>query len=109
MSSRPSPDCIYLIINALIADYCYNKEIHVDSTNVIYVKCAEMNSNGKGGLCMFVDNILFDLLYVAKSKRDFKLILQLLKESFKYKEIAEALSALRTSKIDPFQKSKFVP
>ena len=78
---------------ALIADYCYNKEINVNATNVIDVKCAaeflEMNSNGKGGLCMFADNIIFDLLHAARSKRDCMTILKLLDESLKYKDITE--------------------
>lgn len=80
-------------IFALIADYCYNKEIVLDSNNAIHVKCAaeylEMNSNGKGGLSMFADNIIFDLLYAAKNKHDCKIILKLIDESLKFKEISE--------------------
>lgn len=90
---------------ALIADYCYNKEIHVDVTNVIYVKCAaeylQMNSNGKGGLCMLADNILFDLLYVAQKKRNYKLILQLTEQAMQYKEISEK-SKLNLRLLDAF-------
>ena len=78
---------------ALIADYCYNKDVNVDAENAILVKCAaeylEMNSNGKGGLCMFADNIIFDLLYLAKSKRDCKGVLTLINEALKYREISE--------------------
>jgi hypothetical protein len=80
-------------IFALIADYCYNKDVIVDAENAILVKCAaeylEMNSNGKGGLCMFADNIIFDLLYLAKSKRDCKVLLKLINEALKFREISE--------------------
>ena len=59
---------------ALIADYCYNKEINVDINNVVNVKCAaeylDMRSTkGKGGLSLLADNIIFDILYLAKSKQ----------------------------------------
>ncbi len=71
----------------------YNKEVSVDAENAILVKCAaeylKMNSNGKGGLCMFADNIIFDLLYLAKSKRDCKVLLKLLNEALKLREISE--------------------
>ncbi|CAF0787153.1 unnamed protein product [Brachionus calyciflorus] len=78
----------------IIADYCYNKDVDVNLNNVVSVKCAaeylEMTGGtGRGGLVMLADNILFDLTYSAKTKRDFYLPLVLLDKSVQFKKYSE--------------------
>lgn len=90
----------------IIADYCYNKEVDVNLNNVVAVKCAaeylEMTGgSGRGGLAMLADNVLFDLIYSAKTKRDFYLPLLLLEKSAKFGTYAEK-SGLSTKLIEAF-------
>ena len=79
---------------AICADYCYNKNVLVNSDNVIEVRCAaeylEMNGNsGRGGLGMLADNVLLDVTYSAKSRRDYGLILDLIEKAAKHSKWAE--------------------
>ena len=81
-------------IFAIIADYCYNKSVQINSENVIAVRCAaeylEMtNGFGRSSLSMLTDNILFDLTYSSKGKRDYNTSLTLLERAAEYSSWAE--------------------
>lgn len=80
---------------AIIADYCYNKQVNIDLENVVEVRCAteylKMTVSGSGcsGLALLAENILFDLTYSAKAKKDYKSMLMLLKKSIDYADLVE--------------------
>ncbi len=82
-------------IFSIIADYCYNKQVQVNQENVIAVRCAaeylKMNVSGSNcsGLALMAENILFDLTYSAKNKKDYKSILLLLKKAVEFAELSE--------------------
>ncbi len=91
---------------AIIADYCYNKSVQINADNVIATRCAaeylEMtNGYGRSGLSMLTDNILFDLTYSYKSKRDYNASLALLERAAEYAPLAER-AGIYTKLIESF-------
>jgi hypothetical protein len=79
-------------IFAVVADYCYNKDIRVNGENVIPVRLAseylDMKSQNNN-LTALADNVLYDLIYQARNKRDYKSILNYLNQAKEYPELAE--------------------
>ena len=93
-------------IFAIIADYCYNKSVEINKDNVIAVRCAseylEMtNGYGRSGLSMLTDNILFDLTYSAKAKKDYNASLTLLERAAEFSSLAEK-AGIHTKLIESF-------
>ena len=91
---------------AIIADYCYNKSVQINADNVIAVRCAaeylEMtNGYGRSGLSTLTDNILFDLTYSYKSKRDYNASLTLLERAAEFASLAEQ-AVIHTKLIESF-------
>lgn len=82
-------------IFAIVADYCYNKEVRVNQENVIEVRCAaeylKMTITGTGcsGLALLAENTLFDLTYSAKPRKDYQSILLLLKKASEFADLSE--------------------
>lgn len=79
-------------IFAVVADYCYNKDIRVNGENVVPVRLAseylDMKSNNNN-LTALADSVLYDLIHQARNKRDYKSILNYLNQAKEYPELAE--------------------
>lgn len=80
---------------AIVADYCYNKEVKIDADNVIETICAaeylKMTGGlGRGGLAMVANNILFDLTFLSRNKRDYKQTLKFIETASKFVDVIEA-------------------
>ncbi len=83
-----------------VADFCYNKDVQVTFDNVVEVRAAaeylEMTGGGqqggtccRGGLATLADNVLFEYLYDAKSKRDVHVPLTLLERAARHPDLAD--------------------
>ena len=100
---------------ALIADYCYNKDVKVTADNVVVVRCAaeylEMKNGafGQGGLAAIADNLLYNVLDAARLRKDYQFSLLLLSRAAEHVELAEKCD-LQRKLIDSFAEnlSKFV-
>jgi len=80
---------------AIVADYCYNKETRINESNVIETICAAeylkmTGAGGRGGLSMVASNVLFDLTYLTRAKRDLKLTVSLVEKAGRFAEIFES-------------------
>ena len=85
---------------AIVADYCYNKEVIINADNVIETICAaeylKMTGGlGRGGLAMVANNILFDLTFLSRNKRDYKQNLKFIEVASKHVDIIEASGVYR--------------
>jgi len=77
---------------SIVADYCYNKEIRINESNVIETICAAEYLKMTNGLSMIANNLLFDLTFLSRtrSKRDYKLTLGFVEKAAQFVEIIEA-------------------
>ena len=85
---------------AIVADYCYNKEVQIDANNVIEVLCAseylKMSGGiGRSGLSMVANNILFDISYASRNKREYKQSLKFVQKAAVFAEIIEQSGAYK--------------
>ena len=79
---------------SIVADYCYNKEVKINMDNVIEVICAAeylkmTGGMGRGGLSVVADNVLFDLSYATRNKRDYGLSLFFIVKASQFIELVE--------------------
>ena len=79
---------------SIVADYCYNKEVKINVDNVIEVICAAeylkmTGGMGRGGLSVVADNVLFDLSYATRNKRDYGLSLFFIVKASQFIELVE--------------------
>jgi hypothetical protein len=86
---------------AIVADYCYNKEVKINAENIIEVICAAeyLRMSGGvgrgGGLNVVADNVLFDLSYAGRNKKDFALFLSLIERASQHVELIEKSGFVR--------------
>lgn len=94
---------------AIVADYCYNKEVQIDAENVIEVLCAseylKMSGGiGRSGLSIVANNILFDITYAGRNKREYKQSLKFVQKAAEFADIIETSGAYKKV-IDSFIES----
>jgi hypothetical protein len=90
----------------LVADYFYNKEICINSENVIEIICANdylkmHGPTGKSGLVQTAHDILNKLFFLAKAKHDYKLILLLVDKAVTHQNFIEKFG-LQKQLLDEF-------
>ncbi|XP_074643375.1 uncharacterized protein LOC141900393 [Tubulanus polymorphus] len=76
---------------ATVADFCYGIKVDITSDNVVHLRCAAefLMMTGKGNLADVADRYLHDVLTSAKFSRSTGLIVDILLQCCKLKDMAE--------------------